>query len=234
MAEGTIRIVPDANQNANGETGSTDEFTVLSDEQLREFERSTDNGTPRKSAKDRRREKRASVRVTDRGNEHSEVDSTEPDKRTPAPTRRKPPTPTVAKFMSESESLQNARFYLAMIEYMGVRIAGPIGEMTEFERVAMTPALQRSLRRIPMHMLERGNVILDSVLLGGGLFMYFARISSGVKLPRRNVQKGVQEDISAPVAQPMETVVENTKAGDVDGIAVPVPEVFQRYMNGAI
>jgi|KBSMisStandDraft_5_1062788.scaffolds.fasta_scaffold01136_12 hypothetical protein len=235
MAEGAIRIVPESNQNANGETGSDDEFHVLSDAELRELDGgSSNNGTPRKSAKDRRREKRASVRVTDRGNEDTEVNS-EPDRRTPPP-RRKTTAPTVAKYMSESESLTNARFYLAMIEYMGVRIAGGSAdaEMTEFERMAMTPALQRSLRRIPISMLEKGNVILDSVLLGGGLFMYFARISPRVKLPSRNVKKGVQEDISSPVSQPMETVVVNTKPGDIDGIAVPVPDVFKQYMDGAI
>ena len=121
-----------------------------------------------------------------------------------------------------------------MIEYLGVAVAGLNGEMTEFERVAMTPAMQRSLRRVPIHVLEKGNVVLDSILLGGGMLMYFTRISGGIRFRKESLKKGVQEDMSAPMSQPMQDVVPTTKAGDMDGIAVPVPEVFQRYMNGAI
>lgn len=231
MVEGTIRIIPDADKSTVGQARSPDEFEIVSPDELRELDRgNSDNGVARQSAKDKRRAKRASVRVTDRTEES--VDS-EPEKRTPPPRKRNASV-TVAKYMSDSESLQNAKFYLSMIEYLGVAISGPIGEMTEFERVAMTPALQRSLRRIPIHMLERGNTIVDSIMLGGGLLMYFTRISGGIRFRKQSPKKGVSEDMSAPVSQPMENVVENTRAGDIDGIAVPVPEVFTRYMNGSI
>jgi hypothetical protein len=120
---------------------------------------------------------------------------------------------------------------------IAVSVSGPNGEMTEFERAMMTPALKRTLQRIPLEAMEKGNVVLDSILLVGGMTMYMNHAGGGFKWSwpwKRQQKKGVVTDTQSPVTQPMESVVSNTKTGDIDGLAVPVPEVFTRYMNGSI
>jgi hypothetical protein len=98
----------------------------------------------------------------------------------------------------------------------------------------MTPALSRVLSRTPIDIVEKANPIVDAgiLLLFGA--MYFSRVAGGLKLPSRSPTKGVQEDRSAPQAARVESTVDNTRAGDVDGIAVPVPSAITAHMNGAI
>ena len=120
---------------------------------------------------------------------------------------------------------------------IAVSVSGPNGEMTEFERAMMTPALKRTLKRIPLEAMEKGNIFLDSILLVGGMTMYMNHAGGGFRwsFPWKRVQKkGAVTDKQSPATQPMETVVTNTNTGDLDGLAVPVPEVFTRYMNGGI
>jgi hypothetical protein len=225
MAEGTIRITSEPIQGTQGFTPTTDEFELVESSSGE-----SSNGTPRKSAADRRKEKRAQIRVTDRSDE----DQSKVDSQPPKTQSKRTPASQVKKFMAESEALTNAKFYLAALEWMGISIAGANGEMTEFERTAMTPALRRTLQRIPIAALEKSNIILDSIFLGGGMIMYCARISGSVRFPRIPKKKGTQEDTQAPVAAPTENTVKTVQAGDIDGIAIPVPDVFQRYMNGNI
>jgi len=228
MAEGSIRIIPDsANQTGNG-SGSTEteEFRIIP---ASEFDSSSDNGTPSESAKDRRRAKRAALRATDRSNENQEV-APEPEKK----TRRS--KVEVKHYLSDTQALTNAKFYLSALEMMATSISGPNGEMTEFERAMMTPSLKRVLGRIPIEALEKGNIVLDSVFLVGGMTMYMNHVTGGIRWTwpwKRDQKKGVQTDTQAPAAAPMEKVVQ-PKTGDLDGLAIPVPEVFTRYMNGNI
>lgn len=235
MAEATIHItgaeVPGTNGTGDSETNN---FHVIPAEQF--GDNSTNNGTPSKPARERRREKRASLRVTDRREETSNVDSSEPDKKTPPPKTRKQVT-EIKHYLTDTEALSNAKFYLAALETIAVSVSGPRGEMSEFERAMMTPALRRTLRRIPTEAMEKGNVVLDSILLVGGMTMYMNHAAGGFKWSwpfNRPQRKGVQTDRQSPVSQPMETVVTTTNTGDLDGLAVPVPEVFSRYMNGEI
>jgi len=237
MAEATIRISGEQVSSTNGvsETES-DEFRIIPPEQFGDNGTDSDNGTPRKSSRERRKEKRAALRVTDRsGESQSEVSSTEPEKKTPAPRSRR--VTEVKHYLTEPEALTNAKFYLSALEMMAVSVSGPNGEMTEFERAMMTPALKRTLKRIPLEAMEKGNIVLDSILLVGGMTMYMNHAAGGFRWSfpwKRPQRKGVQTDTQAPVSRPMETVVPTTNTGDIDGLAVPVPEVFTRYMNGNI
>jgi hypothetical protein len=43
-----------------------------------------------------------------------------------------------------------------------------------------------------------------------------------------------QEDTQAPIGARPDTIVNNVKPGDVDGLAVPIPNVITANMNGAI
>lgn len=236
MAEGTIRIIQDsAGQSDESSNGTTDEFRIIPPEQFSNGDSTTNNGTPRQSARERRKEKRAALRVTDRSDENQEV-GTEPERKTPPPKRSRTVT-EVKHFLSEPEALTNAKFYLSALEMIAVSVSGPNGEMTEFERAMMTPALKRTLKRIPLEAMEKGNVVLDSILLVGGMTMYMNHAGGGFRwsFPWKRVQKkGAVTDTQSPVTQPMESVVPTTATGDIDGLAVPVPEVFSRYMNGSI
>jgi hypothetical protein len=243
MAQGTIRIIQDSvGENGSGSvetpTSGADEFTILPPEHFNNGDSNngdSNNGTSRKSARDKRKEKRASLRVTDRSNENQEV-GTEPDKKTPPPKRSRTVT-EVKHYLTDTEALSNAKFYLAALEMMAVSISGPNGEMTEFERAMMTPALRRTLKRIPLEAMEKGNIFLDSILLVGGMTMYMNHAVGGFRWSfpwKRAQKKGVVTDKQSPVTQPMETVVSHVQTGDIDGLAVPVPEVFTKYMNGNI
>jgi len=235
MAEATIRITGEPVQSTNGTDDSqADEFRIIPPEQFGD-NGDSNNGTPRKPARERRKEKRAALRVTDRSNESESEVGSEPEKKTPAPRTRR--VTEVKHFLTEPEALTNAKFYLSALEMMAVSVSGPRGEMTEFERAMMTPALKRTLKRIPLEAMEKGNIVLDSILLVGGMTMYMNHASGGFRWSfpwKRPQRKGVQTDTQSPVSQPMETVVRTTNTGDLDGLAVPVPEVFTRYMNGNI
>jgi len=241
MAEGTIRIVPESTgQSEKPPDSENGEFEFLSADQFGGA--NSDNGTQGSSARERRKQKRAALRVTDRSNENqseirnSKSSADDSEKRTPPPRTRKSVT-EVKHYLTDTQALTNAKFYLSALEMMAVSVSGASGEMTEFERAMMTPALKRTLARIPIEAMEKGNIFLDSILLVGGMTMYMNHAAGGFKWSwpfKRNQKRGVVNDTQAPVSQPMETVVNSVNTGDLDGLAVPVPEVFTRYMNGNI
>lgn len=232
MDTGAVRSISEQSPINSGETG---EFQPLSDSELRTAtgKRTSDNGTPSKSTSSGATKKRTSLRVTDREDAHKVTEGTQPEKKTPPPKQRTS-TKQVLHYLTDTEAQNRARGYLALIEMGGVAVAGPNGEMSEFERTMMTPAMKRTLARIPIEYLEKGNIVFDTMLLVGGLGMYLSRVGKSIPLPRRKQSKGVQNDVEAPVAAEVENVVIRTQPGDLDGIAVPVPQVFKQYMDAPI
>ena len=195
------------------------------------------NATRRKRATEA---KRASLSIEDRdGIPSSEVTpKVQPNRTTPAPTveSKKPRayTRTPRRYMGVEESRTTAAFLLSAAEMVGVTVAGPIGEMTEFERGMLTPPLQRILQRTPVGIIERATPLIDICFLVMGGAIYFNRVSGGMSFPSKPKSRAVQEDMQAPQSAPVERTVETTRPGDVDGIAVPVPSAITQVMNGAI
>jgi hypothetical protein len=136
-----------------------------------------------------------------------------------------------------TEASDSAKLLLSFIEVANVTFVGASGEMTEWERGFMSAPLQRILARIPVEALQKGGLIVDCGALTVGASLYFARVLRGIKLPQFSKQKKGEEivqDPQAPVsARPIETVG-TVKAGDLDGLAQPIPSEIQYYMNGAI
>jgi len=241
MAKGTIRIIREPTPVSSGEIGGTSSQAsgppVSSVRPPSPSPNSGSSPTPRRRQSE---DKRSSLRIEDRsGNQSSEVSDPKSNKRTPAPTGATTPVSSTRyrpkhRYLGSDEAKSTAQFYLSAAEMVGVTVAGPLGEMTDFERGMLTPPMQRVLQRIPLAALERSNIVLDAAFLIIGGAVYFNRISGGVRFPTRSQTKGVQEDTRAPVAAPTETTVDNTKPGDVDGIAVPVPSIIAQHMNGSI
>jgi hypothetical protein len=139
-------------------------------------------------------------------------------------------------FPTSADAKAQADFILTGIEVAAVTTVGPTGEMSEWERAIMSGPLQRMLERTPLSVVERGGVIFDVGFLVIGGSIYFSRIMQGIQLPTfgKMKPKGVQEDKAAPVAAPAYQTVATTKAGDVDGLAQPIPSVITQTMNGVI
>jgi hypothetical protein len=129
-----------------------------------------------------------------------------------------------------------ATFLLSALEMAAVTTSGPKAEMTEWERAILTGPLQRMIQRTPLSVVEKGGIVFDIGFLTIGGAIYFSRVFKDVQLPRFGKQrtKGTQEDTQAPQAAPAYQTVQTTKAGDVDGLAQPVPVDIQRHMNGMI
>lgn len=245
MAQGSIRIIRDAVSTTGGETNGGTSSTPTQGNPARvsatiEREPDAPTVTVRSSPTTRRKHsetKRSSLSVEDRdGDSSSQVTSSQPNKKTPAPPKAEEKTRVYnrrsrAIHYSESEAQQSAQWLLSAVEMVGVMTAGPRGEMTEFERGMITPALRRVLQRTPIGIIERANPIIDLafVVMGGAL--YFNRISGSIRFPTRAQTRGVQEDTKAPHAAPVERTVDNVKPGDVDGIAPPVPTAISQHMN---
>jgi len=158
------------------------------------------------------------------------IDEPEEPRRRGRPSSRKL-TPTI------DDSTNTAKFLLTAIEVACVTSVGSTGEMTEWERGLMQAPLQRIIARTPVDIINKGGLYVDIafLVLGGGI--YFSRVLKGVKVPSLNKKKAqsqTTEDPQSPVAAPVNTIVDNIKAGDRDGLAVPIPTVIQSYMNGPI
>jgi hypothetical protein len=152
-------------------------------------------------------------------------------------TPRRVGRPSTRKvYPSVDEAKNNAQFLLASLEMAMVTAIGPTGEMTDWERGVLTAPIQRILGRIPAQVLQKGGLWVDIgfVVMGGGL--YFGRTLRGIKMPQMGGKRkqGTQEDIQAPQAAPVHQTVNTIQAGDIDGLAQPVPVDITRHMNGAI
>lgn len=238
MAQGTIRIIRNETPGIGGETNGTsgsETSGVPKGIELESIDESTDESSGSQPTSRRHSEtKRTTLSVEDRTGQSEEVTDSS-SRTTPAPTPKRGGKPKPRpSYMPESEAGTTAKFLLSAVEMTGVAIAGPIGEMSDFERGMMTPALKRILQRTPIGIIERTTPLIDLAFLVMGGAMYFNRISGGMRFPSKPVSKGVQEDKTAPQAAPVERTVANTRAGDVDGIAPPVPSVITAHMNGSI
>lgn len=248
MASGTIRIIRDETPKAGGGIGGTSvESNSASGVKLPhgiEPEPSVESASSPGPTTARRRRateaKRSALSVEDRSpTERQAIGGAKSNRTTPAPTSNQSagPSPRYRRspvFYSASEAEATAKFVLSAVEMVGVVSAGPIGEMTEFERGMLTPPMQRILQRTPVTYMERALPMMDLAFLVIGGAMYFNRISGGIRFPSRPQTKGVQEDKASPVAAPVESTVSRTRAGDIDGIAPPIPTEITAHMNGSI
>jgi len=179
-------------------------------------------------------ERKATATISDIGSEKASVKGKAP----PLPTDEKPTRSRAGtkKYATAEDSKNYAAFLLSAVEVAGVTLAGPSGEMSNFERGTLQAPLQRMIQRTPVHIMERGGIVVDSGFLIVGFAMYFTRVFRGTKLPTfgKPKPKQTQEDTEAPVAAEAHRVVETIKAGDKDGLAQPVPSIISAYMNSPI
>jgi len=154
----------------------------------------------------------------------------------PEQAKRKPGRPAKQIYPTIDDAGNQAKFLLSAIEIACVTTRGPQGEMTEWERGVIQAPLQRCIARIPISYVAKGGLVVDIGFLTIGSSLYFARVFRGVKLPTfgKKPVNETQEDTEAPVAARTEAVVTSTRAGDIDGLAQPIPSVITAYMNGAI
>jgi hypothetical protein len=185
------------------------------------------------------REKQTEVSI---GDNRPEVSSsvkgkppTLPSEETEQPKRRVG-RPTKQIYPTVDDATNQAKFLLSAIEIAMVTTRGPVGEMTEWERGVINAPLQRCIARIPISYVQKGGLIVDIGFLTIGGTLYFARVFKGATLPSfgKKPVNETQEDTQAPVAARTESVVESVRAGDIDGLAQPVPSVITAYMNGTI
>jgi hypothetical protein len=235
MAEGTVRIVRDESQKPVGQAGVHD---ISDSDIIITTSRANRNSTSKPTTNSRRNSatQRAALSVEDRGNEDQEV--ADSNKRTPAPNKPEKPTGRrVASrpiFMSATEAKQNAEYLVAALEMIGVVTAGPTGEMTPFERGILIPPTTRMLERSPIQIVGKFTPLIDGAAIIIGMGMYIARVTSGVRGTPKNPANQVQEDTAAPIAAQPTSTVSNVRAGDIDGIAPPVPNQIRDILNGAI
>jgi len=231
MAEGTIRIVREPTQGTGDTVGRID----VSDTDINIPTTSRRRNAQSRAASDRAgnsETQRTTLSVEDRGNENQSVTDSHTGRRTPAPSGRR--TPSKPTYMGVTESKQTAEYLVSAVEMVGVMATGPVGEMTGFERGIITPPVARILARTPLEIVGKFNPLIDGAAVVLGLGMYISRIAAGIKGQPKQNQPNIQEDTAAPIsAQPSSTVT-STRAGDVDGIAPPVPNVIREYMNGSM
>jgi hypothetical protein len=235
MAERTIHITRDEVPAVGGEAGkfgiSDSDISIPTSSRRRDAPSQPTSNSRRNSA-----QQRSTLSVEDRRDENQEVGSGVPtSKTTPSPNRvSKRQSLTHPIFMSATEAKQNANYLVSALEMVGVVTAGPIGEMTPFERGILIPPTQRMLERTPVQIVGKFTPLIDGAAIIIGMGMYIMRVSSGVKGSPKNPVQQTQEDVAAPVmAQPASTV-SNVKAGDLDGIAPPVPTQIRDILNGSI
>jgi hypothetical protein len=158
-----------------------------------------------------------------------EEESEEPKRRGRPPAKRKYPT--------IEDSTNTAKFLLSAVEIAAVTATGPTGEMTEWERGIIQAPLQRIIARTPIGIVEKGGIFIDIGFLTVGFGVYLTRVTRGLKAPDWLAKKPkveTQEDTQAPIAARPDTIVSSVKAGDIDGLAVPIPDQISAIMNGAI
>jgi len=145
---------------------------------------------------------------------------------------------TRRKYPTIEDSSNTARFLLSAVEIAAVTATGPTGEMTEWERGILQAPLQRIIARTPIGIVEKGGLFIDIGFLTVGFGVYLTRVTRGIKMPdwaaKRKAKVETQEDTEAPIGARPDQIVDTVKAGDIDGLAVPVPSVITNYMNGTI
>jgi hypothetical protein len=161
----------------------------------------------------------------------------EPDKDEEKEPTRRGRQPVKRKYPTIEDSSNTAKFLLSAVEIAAVTASGPNGEMTEWERGIIQAPLQRIIARTPIGIVEKGGLFIDIGFLTVGFGVYLSRVTRGISLPDRLKKKPkveTQEDTAAPISARAEAVVPTTKAGDRDGLAVPIPSAITANMNGAI
>jgi hypothetical protein len=206
----------------------------------------SESGTESKPRRQRTigKEKRSAVTISDTRPELSAKvkgkGPSEPKEDSEEATTKRPvgrPRSKGKAYPTITESGDSAKLLLSFIEIASVTTLGPTGEMSEWERGFITPPLQRIIARIPVDAVQKGGLVVDIGALTIGFSLYFGRTLKGVKLPsfgKKRKDTGVQEDTSAPVSAAAHTTVDDIRAGDVDGLAVPIPTDITRIMNGAL
>jgi ribosomal protein S30 len=146
--------------------------------------------------------------------------------------------PARRKYPTIEDSSNTARFLLSAVEIAAVTASGPQGEMTDWERGILQAPLQRIIARTPIGIVEKGGIFIDIGFLTVGFGVYLTRVTRGLKMPdwagKNRAKVETQEDTQAPIGARPDTIVNNVKPGDVDGLAVPIPNVITANMNGAI
>jgi len=169
-------------------------------------------------------------KVKGKAPQQPEEESEEPKRRGRPPVRRKYPT--------IEDSTNTARFLLSAVEIAAVTATGPTGEMTEWERGILQAPLQRIIARTPIGIVEKGGLFIDIGFLTVGFGVYLTRVTRGMKAPewlgKKKAKVETQEDTEAPIGARPDQIVNTVRAGDIDGLAVPVPSVINQYMNGNI
>jgi len=242
MVEDEIRGTSDGLLGVDGEDSSIDakrakiRFNRASKDATERAFGSRSRSTTRKSTETRK----ASATISDtRAEKASVVKGKEPT----LPTDEKPEKATSRSRAAKSkayatveDSKNYAQFLLSAVEVAGVTVAGPSGEMSSFERGVLQAPLQRMIQRTPVHVMEKGGIVIDSGFLIVGFAIYFSRVFKGIKVPTfgKPKPKETQEDTAAPVAAQAHQVVDTIKAGDVDGLAQPIPSIIAATMNSAI
>ena len=201
---------------------------------------STTTANPRKQ-RGIPREKQTEVSIGDNRPEVSSKVKGKPptlpsEEKEPEQGKRRVGRPAKQIYPTIDDAGNQAKFLLSAIEIACVTTRGPQGEMTEWERGVIQAPLQRCIARIPISYVAKGGLVVDIGFLTIGSSLYFARVFRGVKLPTfgKKPVNETQEDTEAPVAARTEAVVTSTRAGDIDGLAQPIPSVITAYMNGAI
>jgi len=146
--------------------------------------------------------------------------------------------PAKRKYPTIEDSTNTAKFLLSAVEIAAVTATGPQGEMTDWERGIIQAPLQRIIARTPIAIVEKGGLYIDIGFLTVGFGVYLTRVTRGLKMPdwasKKKPKVETQEDTAAPIGARPDTIVDTVKAGDIDGLAVPIPSAISTYMNGAI
>jgi len=161
----------------------------------------------------------------------------QPEEESEEPKRRGRPA-LKRKYPTIEDSTNTARFLLSAVEIAAVTATGPTGEMTEWERGILQAPLQRIIARTPIGIVEKGGLFIDIGFLTVGFGVYLTRVTRGMKAPewlgKKKAKVETQEDTEAPIGARPDQIVNTVRAGDIDGLAVPVPSVINQYMNGNI
>ena len=250
MAEGAVL---ESGRDVDGANGSFENNSLETKRNKIRFERANreatreafgDSGTT--SASQRRSRKpadkttlsiednRAEVSSKVRGKAPKEPEEKEEDLK---PRRGRPPVERRRKYPTIEDSTNTAKFLLRAIEIAAVTATGPTGEMTEWERGIIQAPLQRIIARTPIGVVEKGGLFIDIGFLTVGFGVYLTRVTRGMTPPKwlqKKPKNDVQEDTAAPVSARPEDIVSTIKAGDRDGLAVPIPTAITNGMIGNI
>ena len=201
-----------------------------------------DNGTTRSHVDARKRSPRQTTQVTISDTRPEDAKKVKgkapslPEEENDEPKRRGRP-PVKRKYPTIEDSTNTAKFLLSAVEIAAVTATGPTGEMTDWERGILQAPLQRIIARTPIGIVEKGGLFIDIGFLTVGFGVYLTRVTRGLKAPdwlQKKPKVETQEDTEAPVSARPDAVVATVKAGDLDGLAVPIPTAITSIMNGSL